>query len=105
MAHEDFPAKALPMAPGFLFPVFALPAPSDPLTTVSKIDPIRLYFPISEKSYKDHADALREMMQKRDSELFQGSENGFEVVKKRPVASDDVWNFFTEAQLAELPAI
>jgi membrane fusion protein (multidrug efflux system) len=41
---------------------------ADPLTTVSKIDPIRLYFPISEKSYKDHADALRKMMQKPESE-------------------------------------
>jgi hypothetical protein len=28
MTHEDFPAKALPMAPGFLFPVVA-PAPSE----------------------------------------------------------------------------
>jgi membrane fusion protein (multidrug efflux system) len=41
---------------------------AEPLTTVSKIDPIRLYFPISEKSYKDHADALREWMQKPESE-------------------------------------
>jgi membrane fusion protein (multidrug efflux system) len=40
---------------------------AEPLTTVSKIDPIRLYFPISEKSYKDHADALQEMMQKPES--------------------------------------
>jgi membrane fusion protein (multidrug efflux system) len=41
---------------------------AEPLTTVSKIDPIRLYFPISEKSYKDHADALQEMMRKPESE-------------------------------------
>ena len=41
---------------------------SEPLTTVSKIDPIRLYFPISEKSYKDNADALQEAMQKPESE-------------------------------------
>jgi membrane fusion protein, multidrug efflux system len=38
------------------------------LTTVSKIDPIRLYFPISEKEYKEHANALREAMQKPYSE-------------------------------------
>ena len=41
---------------------------AEPLTTVSKIDPIRLYFPISEKSYKDNADALQEAMQKPESE-------------------------------------
>jgi membrane fusion protein (multidrug efflux system) len=34
------------------------------LTTVSKIDPIRLYFPLSEKDYKEHANALREAMQR-----------------------------------------
>jgi membrane fusion protein (multidrug efflux system) len=34
------------------------------LTTVSKIDPIRLYFPLSEKDYKEHANLLREAMQK-----------------------------------------
>src|SRR6516225_1009250 len=38
------------------------------LTTVSKIDPIRLYFPISEKDYKEHANALREAMQRPFSE-------------------------------------
>jgi membrane fusion protein (multidrug efflux system) len=38
------------------------------LTTVSKIDPIRLYFPLSEKDYKEHANALREAMQKPYSE-------------------------------------
>jgi membrane fusion protein, multidrug efflux system len=34
------------------------------LTTVSKIDPIRLYFPLSEKDYKEHANGLREAMQR-----------------------------------------
>ena len=41
---------------------------TSPLTTVSKIDPIRLYFPISEKEYKGHANALREAMQRPYSE-------------------------------------
>jgi RND family efflux transporter MFP subunit len=34
------------------------------LTTVSAIDPIRLYFPLSEKDYKQHANALQAMMQR-----------------------------------------
>src|SRR5258708_23130605 len=38
------------------------------LTTVSKIDPIRLYFPLSEKDYKEHAHGLRGAMQKPYSE-------------------------------------
>ena len=38
------------------------------LTTVSKIDPIRLYFPLSEKDYKEHANGLRGAMQKPYSE-------------------------------------
>jgi len=38
------------------------------LTTVSKIDPIRLYFPISEKDYKQHANMLRQVMLKPMSE-------------------------------------
>jgi RND family efflux transporter MFP subunit len=38
------------------------------LTTVSKIDPIRLYFPLSEKDYKRHANTLRNAMLKPDSE-------------------------------------
>ena len=38
------------------------------LTTVSKIDPIRLYFPLSEKDYKEHANGLREAMQQPYSE-------------------------------------
>jgi membrane fusion protein (multidrug efflux system) len=41
---------------------------SEPLTTVSKIDPIRLYFPLSEKDYKQHANALQQAMRKPDSE-------------------------------------
>jgi RND family efflux transporter, MFP subunit len=38
------------------------------LTTVSKIDPIRLYFPLSEKDYQEHANLLKQAMQKPDSE-------------------------------------
>jgi len=38
------------------------------LTTVSKIDPIRLYFPLSEKDYKEHANGLRQAMQQPYSE-------------------------------------
>jgi RND family efflux transporter MFP subunit len=38
------------------------------LTTLSKIDPIRLYFPLSEKDYKEHANGLRGAMQKPYSE-------------------------------------
>jgi membrane fusion protein (multidrug efflux system) len=38
------------------------------LTTVSKTDPIRLYFPLSEKDYKEHANGLREAMQMPYSE-------------------------------------
>ena len=38
------------------------------LTTVSKIDPIRLYFPINEQDYKKHASALQKGMQKPESE-------------------------------------
>jgi RND family efflux transporter MFP subunit len=37
---------------------------SSSLTTVSKINPIRLYFPLSEKDYKEHANGLREAMQR-----------------------------------------
>jgi membrane fusion protein, multidrug efflux system len=44
------------------------------LTTVSKIDPIRLYFPLSEKDYKEHANLLREAMQKPYSERPEGIE-------------------------------
>jgi len=38
------------------------------LTTVSKIDPIRLYFPLSEKDYRQYASALQKMMQTPESE-------------------------------------
>ncbi len=44
------------------------------LTTVSKIDPIRLYFPLSEKDYKEHADALKKAMQKPESERSEAIE-------------------------------
>jgi RND family efflux transporter MFP subunit len=38
------------------------------LTTESKIDPIRLYFPISEREYREHSDLLRDAMNKPESE-------------------------------------
>jgi membrane fusion protein (multidrug efflux system) len=38
------------------------------LTTVSQIDPIRFYFPISEQSYWEFADRLKEMMTKPEAE-------------------------------------
>jgi membrane fusion protein, multidrug efflux system len=44
------------------------------LTTVSKIDPIRLYFPLSEKDYKEHANLLRAAMQRPYSERPEGIE-------------------------------
>ena len=44
------------------------PGSTTALTTVSTIDPIRLYFPISEKDYKLHANALKEAMQTAFSE-------------------------------------
>jgi membrane fusion protein (multidrug efflux system) len=53
------------------------PGSAETLTTISKIDPIRLYFPISEESYKDHADALREAMQKPESERKEAAEMVF----------------------------
>ena len=37
------------------------------LTTESKIDPIRLYFPISEREYREHSNLLRDAMNKPDS--------------------------------------
>src|ERR1700756_2588729 len=40
------------------------PGSTATLTTVSKIDPIRLYFPLSEKDYKQHANALQKAMQR-----------------------------------------
>jgi len=47
------------------------------LTTVSRIDPIRLYFPLSEKAYKQHANALRQAMQKPYSEREEAIEMVF----------------------------
>jgi RND family efflux transporter MFP subunit len=44
------------------------PGSTATLTTVSQIDPIRLYFPISEKDYKQHANALQKAMQRPVSE-------------------------------------
>jgi RND family efflux transporter MFP subunit len=38
------------------------------LTTESKVDPIRLYFPISEREYREHSNLLRAAMNKPDSE-------------------------------------
>lgn len=38
------------------------------LTTESKVDPIRLYFPISEGDYREHSNLLREAMNMPDSE-------------------------------------
>jgi RND family efflux transporter MFP subunit len=37
------------------------------LTTESKIDPIRLYFPISEREYREHSNLLRDAMNTPDS--------------------------------------
>jgi membrane fusion protein, multidrug efflux system len=44
------------------------PGSTATLTTVSKIDPIRLYFPLSEKDYRQYASPLQKMMQTPDSE-------------------------------------
>jgi membrane fusion protein (multidrug efflux system) len=38
------------------------------LTNESKVDPIRLYFPISEREYREHSNLLRDAMNKPDSE-------------------------------------
>jgi membrane fusion protein (multidrug efflux system) len=38
------------------------------LTTESKVDPIRLYFPISEPEYREHSNLLRDAMNKPESE-------------------------------------
>ena len=46
------------------------------LTTVSKIDPIRLYFPINEADYKQHASSLQKGMQKPESEREATVERG-----------------------------
>ncbi|MBV9273583.1 MAG: efflux RND transporter periplasmic adaptor subunit [Verrucomicrobia bacterium] len=44
------------------------PGATTTLTTVSQIDPIRLYFPLSEKDYKQYAQRLKEVMQTPESE-------------------------------------
>jgi RND family efflux transporter MFP subunit len=44
------------------------PGSTATLTTVSKIDPIRLYFPLSEKDYKQYASGLQKIMQTPESE-------------------------------------
>ena len=38
------------------------------LTNLSKVDPIRLYFPISEREYREHSNLLRETMNQPESE-------------------------------------
>jgi RND family efflux transporter MFP subunit len=47
------------------------------LTTVSAIDPIRLYFPLSEKDYKEHANTLQKAMQRPYSERQEAIEMVF----------------------------
>jgi membrane fusion protein, multidrug efflux system len=44
------------------------PGATTTLTTVSQIDPIRLYFPLSEKDYRQYANHLKEVMQTPESE-------------------------------------
>jgi membrane fusion protein (multidrug efflux system) len=43
------------------------PGATTTLTTVSQIDPIRLYFPLSEKDYREYANRLKEVMQTPES--------------------------------------
>jgi membrane fusion protein (multidrug efflux system) len=50
------------------------PGSTETLTTISKIDPIRLYFPLSEKDYKQYANRLKEAMQKPESEREESTE-------------------------------
>ena len=50
------------------------PGSTETLTTVSKIDPIRLYFPFSEKDYKQYANRLKEAMQVPESERKESTE-------------------------------
>ena len=50
------------------------PGSTETLTTVSKIDPIRLYFPLSEKDYKHYANRLKEAMQTPESERKESTE-------------------------------
>ncbi|MGA8657414.1 MAG: efflux RND transporter periplasmic adaptor subunit [Chthoniobacterales bacterium] len=53
------------------------PGSTTTLTTVSKIEPIRLYFPLSEKDYKQHANMLQKAMQRPDSEREEAIEMVF----------------------------
>jgi len=50
------------------------PGATATLTTVSQIDPIRLYFPLSEKDYKQYANRLKEVMQTPESERKESTE-------------------------------
>jgi membrane fusion protein (multidrug efflux system) len=50
------------------------PGSTETLTTVSKIDPIRLYFPLSEKDYRQYANRLQETMQIPESERKEATE-------------------------------
>jgi membrane fusion protein (multidrug efflux system) len=50
------------------------PGSTETLTTVSKIDPIRLYFPLSEKDYKQYANRIKEAMQMPESERKESTE-------------------------------
>ena len=50
------------------------PGATATLTTVSQIDPIRLYFPLSEKDYKQYANRLKEAMQTPESERKESTE-------------------------------
>jgi membrane fusion protein (multidrug efflux system) len=50
------------------------PGATTTLTTVSQIDPIRLYFPLSEKDYKQYANRLKEAMQTPESERKESTE-------------------------------
>ena len=50
------------------------PGSSESLTTVSKIDPIRLYFPLSEKDYRQYANRITEAMQTPESERKESTE-------------------------------
>jgi membrane fusion protein, multidrug efflux system len=54
------------------------PGSTETLTTVSKIDPIRLYFPLSEKDYKQYANRLKEAMQVPESERKESTELVFD---------------------------
>jgi membrane fusion protein (multidrug efflux system) len=50
------------------------PGSTETLTTVSKIDPIRLYFPLSEKDYRQYANRIKEVMQIPESERKEDTE-------------------------------